>query len=160
MVDLTAAYDTVWRTGLLYKLIDTIPCKTMFALLSNMMCSPIFYVFLDDEVSRKRTVNDGLPQGAVLSCLLFLLYVSDVPETTSRKFIFADDFALAVQSNSFMGLEMAQTKDLDIMRRYFVKWRLKTNPTKTIVSAFHLRNGYAKRELRVIFEGNPLRHEF
>ena len=119
-----------------------------------------FYVFLDDEVSRQRTLNDGLPQGAVLSCLLFLLYVGDVPDTNSRKFIFADDFALAVQSNTFMRIEMALTMDIDIMRKYFVKWRLKPNPKKTKVSVFHLRNSHAWRELRVLFEGVPLTHDF
>lgn len=132
----------------------------MFTLLSNMLCNRRFYVFLDDDVSRQRTLNDGLPQGAVLSCLLFLLYVGDVPVTTSRKFIFADDFALAVQCKTFMGIEFALIKDLDIMRKYFVKWRLKSNPNKTKVSAFHLRNSHAKRELRVLFEGVPLAHDF
>ena len=35
-VDLSAAYDSVWRDGLLLKLARIIKCKTMLKLLSNM----------------------------------------------------------------------------------------------------------------------------
>lgn len=91
--------------------------KLWYAIVQNAQQSQ---VFLDEEVSRQRTLNDGLTQGAVLSCLLFLLYVGDVSDETSTKFIFADDFGLAVQSNTFMG-EFQLTQDHDIMWKYFVK---------------------------------------
>lgn len=138
----------------------TIPCKTLYTLFNNMLCNCYFCVHLDDDVSRQRSLNDGLQQGAVLSCLFFLLYVGDIPELHSRKFIFTDDFALAVQAKTFMELEITLTRDLDVMRRYFLKWRLQPNPGKTVVSAFHLCNSAANRQLRVLFGGVELRHDF
>ncbi len=41
-----------------------------------------------------------------------------------------------------------------------MKWRLRPNPGKTVVSAFHLCNKYANRKLRIIFDGVELKHEF
>lgn len=160
LIDLTAAYDTVWRHGVLYKLIKIIQCDTLYTLMNNMLSNRYIYVYLDDNVSRQRTLNDGLPQGAVLSCLLFLLYIGDVPGTYCRKFIFADDLALVFQAKSFLELEIALTRDLDVMRNFFEKWRLRPNPGKTVVSAFHLWNQQAWRKLNVLFDGVVLEHEF
>ena len=36
-IDLTAAYDTVWRKGLMYKLLTTIKCKKLTALVNNIL---------------------------------------------------------------------------------------------------------------------------
>lgn len=160
LIDLSSAYDTVWRHGMLYKFISIIPSMTLYRLLNNMLCNRHFFVYLGNDVSRQRSLNDGLQQGAVLSCLLFLLYVGDVPELQSRKYIFADDFALADQAKTFMELEFALSYDLDTMRRFFEKWRLRPNPSKTIVSSFHLCNAQANRKLRVLFDGEELKHDF
>lgn len=92
-----------------------------------MLSNRYIYVHLGNEVS--------LPQGAVLSCLVFLLNIGDVPFTYSTKFIFADDLALAIQAKAFMELEIALIRDLDVMRRYFEKWRLRPNPDETVMSA-------------------------
>lgn len=144
----------------MYKFIKIIQCNTLYTLINNLLSNRFIYVHLDKDVSRQRTLNDGLPQGAVLSCLMFLLYIGDVPVTHSRKFIFADDFGLAIQAKTFMELEIALTCDLDILGKYFAKWRLRPNPSKTTVSAFHLCNKHAQRELRVTFNDMELKHEF
>ena len=41
-----------------------------------------------------RRMKNGVPQGSVLSPMLFNIYVSDLPETTSRKYGYADDLAI------------------------------------------------------------------
>lgn len=160
LVDLTSAYDTAWRHGVLYKSIKIIQCDTLYTLMNNMLSNRHIYVYLDNDVSRQRTLNDGLPQGAVLSGLLFLLYIGDIPFTHSRKFIFADDLALAFQAKTFMELEIALSRDLDVMRRFFEKWRLRPNLGKTVISAFHLWNQQAWRKLNVRFDGVKLEHDF
>lgn len=46
------------------------------------------------------------------SPLLFNLYISDVPPTTSRKLSYADNNALAAQSEKFSECEVTLNKDL------------------------------------------------
>lgn len=86
-IDLTAAYDTVWKRGLLYKLIKVVPCLAICDVLCNMLSDRQFMVLLNDRQSRFKKLNNGLAQGSVLSCLLFNLYIHDLPPSESRKFL-------------------------------------------------------------------------
>jgi hypothetical protein len=52
-VDLTAAYDTVWREGLMIKFLEAVPCLELFNLLNNMQSNRYFQVFLGDQSSRE-----------------------------------------------------------------------------------------------------------
>lgn len=65
-IDLTAAYDTVWRYGLLYKLASVIPCINTLTLIDNMLTNRRFQVFMGEKKSRWRTISDGLPQSTSL----------------------------------------------------------------------------------------------
>lgn len=123
-----------------------------------MLTNRRFQVFMGDKKSRWRISNDGLPQGSVLAPTLFNLYIHDLPITSSFKFQYADDIALAYQCNDMdAGSEML-TKDLKIMSDYFYKWRLNPNPSKTEVCAFHLYNRQADRELQVQFNNTIVNH--
>jgi Reverse transcriptase (RNA-dependent DNA polymerase) len=110
-VDLTAAYDTVWREGLLLKFGQTILCSKLFALMNNMLSNRFFRVFLGDQCSRWRRLNNR-PQGSVLAPILFNLYFSDIPSTTSKLFQYADDIAMTFQSSSFEECETSSESDL------------------------------------------------
>lgn len=94
-VDLSAAYVTVWRQGLMYKLTKIINCRNTVELINNMLTNRLLRVFLDSKGSRWRKMNDGLPQGSVLAPTLFNLYMSDLPKTEGIIFQFADDIAIA-----------------------------------------------------------------
>ncbi|KAG5870996.1 hypothetical protein JTB14_021867 [Gonioctena quinquepunctata] len=96
-IDLTAAYDTVWREGLIYKLPRVIPCLKMCHLINNLLTNRLFQVFVNDAKSSTRKPNNGLPQGLVLAPLLFNLYPADLPKTRCRKFAYADDLAISYQ---------------------------------------------------------------
>jgi len=103
-IDLSSAYDTVWRKGLLSKFLDVFPCKTLYTLLNNMLSNRKIIVYIGEGKSKMRLLNNGLPQSSVLAPLLFNLYTKDLSLTSSRKFIYADDIAFASQSNVFEDL--------------------------------------------------------
>ncbi|UYV67227.1 hypothetical protein LAZ67_4004434 [Cordylochernes scorpioides] len=123
-VDLTAAYDTVWREGLLYKLSKIINCKNIIKLINNFLTNRKITVHLNNKKSRPRTLNNGLPQGSVLAPLLFNVYTADIPATNSQKFLYADDIALLHQEQSFSTLEQILNEDLKKLENFFSKWHL------------------------------------
>jgi len=105
-------------------------------------------------------MNDGLPQGSVLAPTLFNLYMSDLPKTKGTIFQFADDIAIAYQSMEMVDGERVLTKDLTTLNTYFQRLRLKLNPNKTKVCAFHLNNKQAGKTLDIRFDNVQLNHNF
>lgn len=157
LVDLSSAYDTVWKDGLLLKFIDAVPCSTLASLLNNMLSNRQIKVVMNGERSRTIILNNGLPQGSVLAPLLFNLYTSDMPDTQSRKFGYADDNALGNQHKNPKYIEHTLTNDLAILEKFYRDWRLCPNPDKTEVSFFHLNNREANKQLTVKFCGKSVK---
>ena len=97
LLDFTKAYDTIWRTDLLGILMDAgIPfpiVRWIRGFLTHRRAS----VRLNGAISRTRVFREGLPQGSVLSPLLFLFVIDTLrprlPPATDSSF-YADDVAL------------------------------------------------------------------
>jgi hypothetical protein len=158
-VDLSAAYDTIWRKGLLLKLAKAVPCITTVRLINNMLCDRFIKVHVNNKESGWRRVSDGLPQGSVLAPLLFNLYIADMPQTNSLAFVYADDIALLSRGRTFNEAEDEIGRDLQALGTFFQKWRLQPNPHKTVVTTFHLSNRDASYRPEIVFQGHRLAYE-
>ena len=156
-LDLTAAYDTVWHRGLHLKLLRIIPDRHMVGFIMEMLSNRSFVVHTNDgQRSRLRIMKNGVPQGSVLSPMLFNIYISDLPETTSRKYGYADDLAILLRRPSWKEMEEGLNKDMTILVDYLRKWRLQLSVGKTVSAAYHLNNREAKRELDVFVDNKRL----
>lgn len=71
-LDLICSYDTVWKCGLLLKLAKILKCKTSLLLIDNMLSDRIFKW----EKSKYKYLQKDLPQGSVLSSILFNVYIA------------------------------------------------------------------------------------
>lgn len=127
-----------------------------------MMSNRMLQVVIGGQKSSIRRMNNGLPQGAVLSSLEFILYTADMPATISRKFLLADDLALTTQ---YMYNELSESftvailnRDLLKLEEYYASERLLPNPEKTEVSTFHLSTVTARRTIEVQFCGETVKY--
>ena len=153
-VDLSAAYDTVnhrfWSQKLYNTTLDSQQCRVIQNLLSDQR----FYVELNNERSRWRIQNNGLPQVSVLSPTLFNIYMNNQPILDgTRSFIYADDLCVTAQYLTFQEVEQQIEVALGELTHYNRSNSLRANPDKTQVTAFHLRNREAKRSLQVSWNG-------
>ena len=151
MADLEGAFDTVWREGAVYKLHE--------ASIKNNLLS-VFCSFLQDRFSRN-LVNSyssdwfltdvGVPQGSLLSPLIFLVYTSDLTmeeniysnmlqrdqELPPRESKYADDVEFwRVHSDIFQVIIDIQIAILNL-QEWCAKWRISINTSKTNYMIFY-----------------------
>ena len=107
--------------------------------LSDFLVDRVIQVNVNGFLSDKISPIAGVPQGSVLSPLLFLIYVNDLPNPHHRqnsKSQFADYTALWVASKNVQFAAKLLRKDLRKLAKWCAKWRIKLNPEKTKVIIF------------------------
>ena len=137
-------------------LTDDVPLtKFIRTMLSNRR----FKVELNGKQSRWRNQRNGLPQGSVLSPLLFNVYTNDQPlPVATNSFIYADDLCLTTQQKTSEQVETTLASGLNELGAYYKENQLPPNPAKTQLTAFHLNNRHADRKLNVTCNGTKLDH--
>ena len=158
-VDLSAAYDTISHKLLLNKIYSMTSDIKFTDLIGNMLSNRRYFVELNGQKSKWRNQKNGLPQGSVLSPVLFNIYTNDQPiHKDTRNFIYADDLCIATQDSSFEKTESTLSAALDSIGDYYEKNHLRANPDKTQTCVFHLRNRKANRQLNISWCGKKLEH--
>ncbi|GFV15999.1 RNA-directed DNA polymerase from mobile element jockey [Trichonephila clavipes] len=91
-LDIQKAFDRVWHTGLLYKLIKINAPPQLILIIKSFLNNRSFAVRVNDTHSSTKQIRAGAPQGALLSPTLFNIYVNDIPKTRQTTVcLYADD---------------------------------------------------------------------
>ena len=158
LFDYSNAYDTVWRTGLLQKMLDIgIPLRFVqwsTAWLTNRIAR----VQLNWVTGRCRTFKEGLPQGSVLSPLLFVLYVNDLLWNFSESTMvsaYADDLALACRGRKKKNVALRMQAEVDNVVSWSQQTRLTLNAAKCEVAFFSLDNAEVQWRPQITINGVP-----
>ena len=139
-LDLSAAFDTVDKRILLERLsrsfgIDDIALKWFQSYLTNRT----EYVLFNGIKSSKRVVQFGVPQGSVLSPLLFVLYTSDLERIAEKHNLdahfYADDSQLYIFSKPQLA-DSAQTRLIACLDDLTFKLSRENNNVSDLMGCF------------------------
>ena len=151
-IDYKKAFDSVWQSGLIYKLYQY-GVKGKFIKVIKSMYSSIKSCVKTDEssITEMFSCNKGIRQGDGLSPVLFSLFMNDLPQYfrddhcpgimlgshSLNCLMYADD--LLVLSPSPEGLQ----KSINVIKKHAEEWKLKVNTNKSNIIIFS-GNGQTK----------------
>ena len=98
-LNIEKCYEMVWRNKILHILLDNGIDGSMIIFIVNFLRERFIQVRLDGHLSKKVILENGIPQGSVLSVTLFLIIfkiTNFIPRAT-KKSLFADDFYYILQ---------------------------------------------------------------
>jgi len=91
-LDISKAFDRVWHKGLLAKLPMFRLHHSLIKWISSFLSDRSIAIKVDGYLSNPHSINSGVPQGSVISPVLFILFINDLLSSTSSSiFSFADD---------------------------------------------------------------------
>ena len=137
-IDFMKAFDSVWHTGLLYKILKIGVSNAFFKIVKSMYSKILVAIQVGNSISPNFPSMVGIRQGNNLSPSLFNIFINDLPQIfdddcTPASFgnmklsclLFADD--LVVLSENRDGFQRA----MDKLSEYCSKWHLTVNSSKT-----------------------------
>ena len=95
-LDISKAIDRVWHKGLLAKLPMFGLHHTLIKWIASFLPDRSIAIRVDGYLSNPHSVNSSVPQGSVISPVLFILFINDlISSKSSSIFSFADDTYLS-----------------------------------------------------------------
>ena len=135
-VDMQKAFDSVWHNGLLFKLKSFGINNNILRLISSFLNRQV-KLHVNSHVSEALKCQVGLPQGSVLSPLLFAMFIGDMLAGSNGIALqFADDSTLLSWSKSDADLQLKCQHNCDLLSNWLLKWRMKANCGKTETVCF------------------------
>ena len=132
-LDFSKAFDTINHDILLSKLYSYGIRGNPLRWFENYLCNRNQVVKIGDTISSSQTIICGIPQGSTLGPLLFLLYINDLPNCSSKLSfrIFADDTNMFYTSNNLHNLESVMNEEFKSVVKYCAINKLSINFSKT-----------------------------
>ena len=137
-IDYQKAFDTVNREILLKKLDKYGIRGKPLDLIASYLSNRFQFTKINSSQSSKLPCNIGLPQGAILSPTLFILYINDLHNLSNNfsTVLFADDTTLLFKNPVFSNLIQSCNQEIDKFRLWTTANRLSLNVDKTCAIVF------------------------
>jgi len=139
LLDFSKAYDMVWKEKLLTTMIDSGIPMQMIRWLNCFLENRQARVRVNGELGQTFPMRQGLPQGAVLSPILFLFYINTLAELLPADTInclFADDVSALAVEDTLEEAQQSCQKTVNVVVEWAKEWKLMLNAGKSEVSYF------------------------
>lgn len=138
-LDISQAFDRVWHHGLLFKLKKFLH-PVYFLIIKSYLSDRYFSTRFGETLSSIAKISAGVPQGGILSPVLYNIYASDQPTSPNTLVAdYADDKAIISVNNDPVIASRHLQNHLSLMEEWYTNWRLKINQSKSVHCTFTLR---------------------
>ena len=134
-LDLKGAYDSVYIDGLIYKCAQLGITGRILRWLHNFLNNRSIKISWRNRMSTLRCLDRGTPQGAVLSPVMFTIFMCDFFETIGpnvRSLIYADDIFIYSICDSFDVGRIHIQDTLRNVSRWCDHWKMQISSEKSI----------------------------
>ena len=146
-LDMSKAFDTVNTHTLINKIHKTNIPPTITKFLANYVKGRKAYTVFNNEKSKQSHLKTGVPQGGVLSPILFNIYMSDIPDPPENVYLYsyADDITTLSLHNDIQIAQDQLQPYLEKIHKWTIDNNLKLNADKSSSTLFTLHpNEYNK----------------
>lgn len=158
LLDVEKAYDSVWQEAIVYKLQRAHCPQYLVKIIHSFLTDRTFQVSVQGYKSSTRPIPYGVPQGAVLSPILYNVFTADVLKVDGVVYaFFADDTAFFATDKDPQIILCKLQHAQNTLEAYQRRWRIKTNTTKS--QAIFFTQKRAPRNLpnrSIVVNGHPV----
>ena len=162
--DLEKAFDTTWKYGIMKDLHDLDLRGNLPLFIENFLKNRSFHVKVGSTLSDTFTQEEGVPQGSILSPLLFEIKINSITnklKSNINSSLYIDDFLICYKSRGNIGtIDRQLQQQLKILEKWANENGFKFSPTKTVAVHFCRKHTCIKKhELQLYNKQLPVKDE-
>ena len=158
-IDVEKAFDSIWIDGLMYKLREAGINSYILNIIDHYLRNRNVYIEIGENRSESFKPKVGLPQGSILSPILFIFYFAEMFQECKGKIEkYADDATHVSAGDSIEEALSHLQKHCEEITNWIGKWRLKTSGPKTEVVIFSsIREEIREPTKNIVLQGNTIK---
>ena len=159
MINLEKAFDLVWHKGLVHKMKNMGLKDNILSFVSDFLNDRSIKVRIGSPLSRSHKLENGTPQGSVISPFLFLIMINDieVPENNTRLSLYVDDSATWKTGSNLTSFVRDVQTYVDKIVKCFNNWGFKLSADKTVAIRFTKRRNTRLDEVKLYVNGKAIK---
>ena len=150
--DLKKAYDTTWRFGILKEMHRMGFRGHLAHFVRNFLADRKFYTRIGNKLSTQHTQEEGVPQGSVLSCILFAIAINGITSVVPpniKSSLYVDDYTIYCSSNNIMHLQRQLQSAINQVTAWANARGYSISTEKTVALHVHRTRSNAEPDLRL-----------
>lgn len=155
--DIERAYDMLWREGLLIKLSQLGVRGRIWAWVKAFLSERKITVRINGAFSNSYGVENGTPQGSIISPLLFTVMINEAFKEVDKSIdvaLFADDGAMWKRGRNVEHIVQRMQQGVDKVQKWALDWGFRISVEKTKFMLFTKRRSI--QDLKITVGGSEL----